>query len=173
MGLVFSSLAIVAPAASVVSAGTSAFFGWFNAMLFSTTSALVLGSVFTAAIGVTSGVYLESAASETGVEFNEWSQNNKMTEDMSWLTKLGDKCSVIQFDGAFGGAYLSQYEESTHVKANWAIRHWCHMMDTVGSSGTGHQGLFEQPGVMPKPSVCVENSKPSRKRQTRGPDRYF
>jgi len=173
MGLVFSSLAIVAPAASVVSAGTSAFFGWFNAMLFSTTSALVLGSVFTVAIGVTSGVYLESAASETGVEFNEWSQNNKMTDDMSWLTKLGDKCSVIQFEGAFGGAYLSQYEESTHVKANWAVRHWCHMMDTVGSSGTEHRGLFEQPGVMPKPSVCVENSKPSRKRQTRGPDRYF
>jgi len=46
----------------------------------------------------------------------------------------------------------------------------------AGSTYTGERspyGLFRQPGVMPKPSVCIENDKPTRKRKVQGPDKWF
>jgi hypothetical protein len=92
------------------------------------------------------------------------------------IARMPEVCGEIQFTGpTFGGdhpdgEYLSSIEDRTNLKASRAVVEYCNAMDSGGSSALNPaEALWGQPSIMPKPSVCIENSNPSMKRKMRAP----
>ena len=110
--------------------------------------------------------YLEAASVPSKVNYDDWQAKQKLYDDMDNLARMDNYCPDIYFAGDFD-LDLSKMEQETHEAANDAIEHFCDRMENDGKP------IWEQPGVMPRNSVCKSNWKMTERRKARGKHRYF